>query len=133
MISMNPISAIALSGLNAATLRAQGSASNIANMRSNGALALADSPTPYTPLEVRQTPMAGGGVTANLAPSSRAAVLSYDPQAPFANADGYVASPDVDLVDDMLQLATARYSCAANLAVIHTAEDMTNAVLDMWA
>ena len=77
--------------------------------------------------------MASGGVAASLAPSSRAAVLSYDPQAHFANADGYVASPNVDLVDDMLQLATARYSFAANLAVIHTANDMTNAVLDMRA
>lgn len=130
---MNPASAIALSGLNAAMLRVQASASNIANMRSNGALAAAADPAPYTPLEVRQAPMGGGGVAATLAPSSRAAVLSYDPQAPFANADGYVASPNVDLVDDMLQLATAHYSFAANLAVIHTADDMTNAVLDMRA
>jgi len=130
---MNPISAISLSGLSAATRRVQASASNIANMRSNGALAIADGHAPYTPLEVRQAPMASGGVAASLAPSSRAAVLSYDPQAHFANADGYVASPNVDLVDDMLQLATTRYSFAANLAVIHTANDMTNAVLDVRA
>jgi flagellar basal-body rod protein FlgC len=130
---MNPISAISLSGLSAATRRVQASASNIANMRSNGALAIADGPAPYTPLEVRQAPMASGGVAASMAPSSRAAVLSYDPQAHFANADGYVASPNVDLVDDMLQLATTRYSFAANLAVIHTANDMTNAVLDVRA
>jgi flagellar basal-body rod protein FlgC len=130
---MTPISAIALSGLSAATRRVQASASNIANVRANGALAIADGPAPYAPLEVRQAPMADGGVTASLAPSSRAAVLSYDPQAPFVNADGYVASPNVDLVDDMLQLATARYSFAANLAVIRTADDMTIAVLDMRA
>ena len=133
MNGMNPVNAIALSGLNVATLRVQASANNIANMRSNGALVAAAGPAPYTPLEVQQASMAGGGVAASLAPSSRVAVLSYDPQAPFASADGLVASPNVDVVDDMMQLATARYSFAANLAVIHTADDMTNAVLDMRA
>jgi flagellar basal-body rod protein FlgC len=128
---MSPINAIALSGLNAAMLRAQASASNIANMRSTGAVAGASGPGPYAPLEVREAAMASGGVVARLAPDSRAAVLSYDPQAPFADPDGYVASPNVDLVGDMLQLATAGYGFAANLAVVHTADDMTKAVLDM--
>ena len=82
---------------------------------------------------VRSPTFRSRGVAASLAPSSRVAVLSYDPQAPFASADGLVASPNVDVVDDMMQLATARYSFAANLAVIHTADDMTNAVLDMRA
>ena len=64
MNGMNPVNAIALSGLNAATLRVQASANNIANMRSNGALVAAAGPAPYTPLEVQQASMAGGGVAA---------------------------------------------------------------------
>lgn len=128
---MNPVSAIALSGMNAATLRVRASASNIANMRSSGAVRGANGPAPYRPLDVRETPLANGGVMASLAPSSREAVLSYDPQASFANADGYVASPDVGLVGDMVQLAIAGYGFAANLAVLKTADDMTKSTLEM--
>lgn len=130
-VFMSPVSAIALSGMNAATLRLRASASNIANMRSSGAVGGANGPAPYRPLEVRDVPMASGGVMATLAPSSREAVLSYDPQASFANADGFVASPNVDLVGDMIQLATARYSFSANLAVMGTSDNMTKAVLEM--
>lgn len=130
---MNPINAIARSGINAATLRLQAAASNIANMRSRGAAQGSAGPDVYQPLDLHVTAQAGGGVTASLAPSSRAALLTYEPQAPFANADGYVATPDVDVVGEMLQLATARYGLAANLSVIHTADEMTRAVLAMRA
>lgn len=50
---MNPVSAIALSGLNAAARRVEVSASNIANQSSYGALPGADGPAAYAPLEVQ--------------------------------------------------------------------------------
>ena len=121
---MSLITPIALSGANAATLRLQASANNIANARSSGAAPGGTGPRAYTPLEVAQTSLAGGGVDATLAPSARAALLAYDPSAPFANAQGYVAAPDIDLADEMLQLITARNSFAANLQVLRTSEEM---------
>ncbi|MFT3722477.1 MAG: flagellar basal body rod C-terminal domain-containing protein [Hyphomonadaceae bacterium] len=126
---MNPVTGISLSGLNASTLRLQASANNIANVRSNGAGPVAAGQTAYTPLEVQQTSLAGGGVEAALAPSARAALLAYDPSAPFANAQGYVATPDIDLADEMVQLITARYSFAANLQVLRTSDEMQDGVL----
>lgn len=130
---MSIVSAIALSGVKAADLRLQAGASNIANVRSNGPLPDAANPTgqpaAYTPVDVQQTPLATGGVTANLAPASRDALLSYDPGAPYANANGLVATPNVDLVDEMLQLITAKYSLAANMSVIEADSEMARTAL----
>ena len=126
-----------MSGLNAATLRLQASAGNIANARSNGPLAGAANPSGqpsvYTPLGVVQTPRADGGVEASLAPASRDALLTYDPSASYANSEGMVATPDVNLVDDMIELVTARYAFAANLAVLRTDADMQDAALGLKA
>lgn len=126
---MNPVSAIALSGLNASTLRLRAAASNIANARSTGAVGAASNA--YAPVEVQQTAQAQGGVAAGLAPSSRATLLTYDPTAPDANAQGYVAMPDVDLVSETVELAMTSYAFAANLAVLRTADDMARAMLDV--
>lgn len=128
---MNPAAATALSGLNAATRRVEASASNIANLRSTGARDGETGPAVYAALEVQLAAQANGGVTATLAPSARDALLAYDPQAAFANAQGYVAAPAVDLTQDMINLAMASYDFAANLAVIRTATDMTNALLEI--
>lgn len=121
---MNPVTGIALSGLNASTLRLQASATNIANMRTSGAATGASGPPPYSPLEVQQTSLASGGVQAALSASSRNALLSYDPSAPFASVQGYVATPDIDLADEMVQLVAASYGFAANLEVLRTSDEM---------
>jgi len=128
---MSLVHAIALSGVNAATRRLEASASNIANMHANGALDDAEGPAVYAPVEVQLAAQAGGGVSAGIAPSARAALLAYDPQASFANPQGLVAAPDVDLTHDMIQLAVASYEMAANLAVIRTANDLAKAVMEM--
>ena len=127
---MSAISSIALSGLNAATLRVQAAASNLANTRSNGAVRGEAGPEPYTPLEVHQSAAANGGVTAELAQSSREPLLTYDPGAAYANAEGFVASPDIDPADEVVALAMATYSFSANLAVIRTESEMMDALLN---
>ena len=130
---MSAVAAIALSGLAAVTRRVEASASNIANQSSYGAMPGEDGPAVYAPLEVQLAAQPSGGVSATLAPSSRAALLAYDPQSSFANAKGYLATPAVDLTDEMINLAIASYDFAANLAVIRTADDMTKAVLEIRA
>src|ERR1700754_484321 len=130
---MSVVTSIALSGLNAATLRVQAAASNLANARSNGALRGEQGPAPYAPLEVHQQPAATGGVTAQLSPSAREPLLTYDPSAPYASAEGYVASPDIDPADEVVSLAMATYSFAASLAVVRTESEMMDALLDTRA
>jgi len=134
---MNPVSTVSMSGLTAATLQLKAAASNIANARSNGPLAGAANPSgqppAYTPLAVRQTPRADGGVEASLAPALREQLATYDPSAPYANAGGMVATPDVAPVDDMVALVTARYVFAANLAVLRTNAEMLDAAAGLMA
>src|ERR1700721_2176122 len=93
---MSSISTIALSGLNAAASRLQVSASNVANSQTTGAL-----------------PTAHGTVPARAA------------QASFANQDGLIPAPNVDLAQEFVGQLLASYSFAANAAVLR-ADDQNN-------
>src|ERR1700758_5197226 len=100
---MSKITTITLSGMNAATRRLGVSASNVANAMSTGALSNADGmvppgePTTYEPLEVVQTASAGGGTQTTVTTTTPSTTAVSDPQVPFANQNGLVAAPNVDL------------------------------------
>jgi flagellar basal-body rod protein FlgC len=136
---MSSISAIALSGLNAASLRLQVSASNVANAQSTGAQPNADGTVPagppqaYAPLEVVQSASAGGGVQASVTTVTPSTTSVFDPQASFANQDGLVASPNVDLAGEFVGQLLASYSYAANATVLKTNDRMTQSLLDITA
>ncbi|MCG6204674.1 flagellar basal body protein [Rhodopseudomonas sp. HC1] len=136
---MSSISSIAVSGLNAATRRLEVSASNIANQQSTGALPGPNgslppgAPQPYRPLQVNQTAVPGGGTQTSVTTTSPATVPVSDPQAPFANADGLVAAPNVDLAQEFIGQMVAKYSYAANLATLKADRDMSKALLDATA
>ncbi|MGB6349363.1 MAG: flagellar basal body rod C-terminal domain-containing protein [Pseudolabrys sp.] len=134
---MGIASTIAISGLNAASLRLQVAASNIANSRSDGPLPDAahagNFPVAYTPLRVNQTDVAGGGTNAAVTAISPATVSTFDPTAPFANSSGMVASPNVDLTSEYVQLLAARLSYAANAAVMRADAQMSAALLNITA
>jgi flagellar basal-body rod protein FlgC len=112
---MGSISTIALSGMNAAARRIEVSASNVANAASTGALANADGTLPagaaqaYAPLDVVQTASADGGTQTTVTTASPSTTAISDPQAAFANANGLVAAPNVDLSQEMIgQLIASR-------------------------
>ena len=133
---MSSISSIAVSGLNAATRRVEVSASNIANQQSTGALPSANGAVPtgapqaYRPLQVNQIDAAGGGTQTTTTQVSPGTVAVSDPQAPFANADGMVAAPNVDLAQELIGQMVAKYSYAANLASLKADDKMTKSLLD---
>ncbi|PZA10704.1 flagellar biosynthesis protein FlgC [Rhodopseudomonas palustris] len=133
---MSSISSIAVSGLKAATRRLEVSASNVANQQSTGALpdtngkVPAGAQQPYRPLQVNQTDAPTGGTQTSLGTSSPATVPVSDPQAPFANADGMVAAPNVDLAQEFIGQMVAKYSYAANLATLKADKAMTKSLLD---
>ena len=134
---MGIASTIAASGLNAASLRLQVAASNIANSLSAGPLAGAANPenfpAAYTPLRVNQTDIVGGGTSATVSAVSPPTVSTFDPTAPFADSDGFVAMPNVDFAAQMIQLLIARYSYAANAQVIRADSQMSAALLNITA
>ena len=134
---MSSVSAIALSGLSAASLRLQVSASNVANALSSGPLpgsaASGNVPDAYTPPRVDQSARADGGTSARVSNVSPTTVAAYDPSAPYANAHGLVAQPNVDLANEIVQQLTAKISFAANAQLIKADHKMTASLLDITA
>jgi flagellar basal-body rod protein FlgC len=134
---MSNISTIALSGMNAATRRLDVSASNVANVMTTGALPNADgnvpagAPQAYDPLELVQTASAGGGVQTSVTTATPSTIAVSDPQAPFANQDGLVAAPNVDLAQELVGQMLASYSFAANATVMKADNRMTETLLDV--
>jgi len=132
---MSDVFSIARSGMQAASLRLEVSARNVANVRTTGQLPPADgtspAPEPYAPQRVDQVELSGG--TAARVTASPSYTPSYDPTAPYADASGMVATPNVDLANEFIQQLTAKYEFAANAAVMRTASDMTKTLLDRTA
>ena len=133
--AMNDGLSIAASGLQAASLWLNITASNIANMNDASpapdAPAVPNAPTAYQPLTVSQSPSPDGGVSATPTPVSPASTLAYDPAQPFANLQGMVAMPNVDLASQLVDLTEAKASYRASLAVYQASSDMFKSLLDM--
>jgi flagellar basal-body rod protein FlgC len=136
---MNSILSIAISGMQAAATRLQVSANNVANALSAGALPDAQgnypdgAPRAYVPQRVDQVDVSGGGTRAIVSDVSPSHVPTYDPGAPYANADGQVASPNVDLTQEAIQQLVASYAYAANARVVTSYDQMVKSLLDMKA
>ncbi|CCE02544.1 flagellar basal body rod C-terminal domain-containing protein [Bradyrhizobium sp. STM 3809] len=134
---MSPIATIAVSGMKAASQRLEVSASNVANAMSTGALPNADgtlpagAPKAYDPLTLVQSDVAGGGTQTTISKASQGTSPSYQPTAPFANKDGLVAAPNVDLAQEMIGQLVAKYSFAANARVLKASDEMSRIVIDM--
>ena len=132
---INAIS-IALSGLGAAAKKVNAVASNIANISTAGSL---DNPqsAPYTPITTQQTTISDGrgnpaGVRSDYAPKANPFVPVYQPDSPFANSEGLVGLPNVDLAEEAVNLQIASASYKASVSVLKTQEDMTNEMLRLF-
>lgn len=137
---MSDAIATAVSGLQASSMWMDAVASNIANARDTGPVQANTPPVPapsqqtlYQPVSVAQSPLAGGGVDAHLSPVLPSYSVSYDPASPFANAQGMVAMPNVDIAEQMVNALEAVASYKANIAVIKTADKMAQDTLDLTA
>jgi flagellar basal-body rod protein FlgC len=145
------IFSIATSGLSAASLRVNVAASNIANISTTGPLPASGGsgtsagagsssiaptfPAAYVPLRVDQVSQSSGstpgGTVATVSTVSPSYTAQSDPSAPFANQDGLVAAPNVDLANEFAQLAIAKYSFIANAKVIQAYSETEDALLDI--
>ncbi len=134
-MSLNSVFSIATSGLQAASLRLQVSANNVANASSSGPLPDAANPgnypPAYVPEQVNQVALAGGGTAATVAPVSPSYTAQYNPTAPYADQNGQVAAPNVDLANEAVQQIVARYEFAANAKVLQVGSEMLKSLLDI--
>ncbi len=136
----------AASGLMAASAMLGASASNVANARTRGAVpstpptqpvssgASSGQPGVYQALTTVRTALPGSqGVATSFAPRLPSYGLEYEPDAPFANAQGMVAAPNVDPVTEAVDQIEARRSFEANLATMRAAGEMERSLLDVVA
>ncbi|MBQ4419522.1 MAG: flagellar basal body rod protein FlgC, partial [Synergistaceae bacterium] len=66
-----------------------------------------------------------------IAEDNAAPRMTYQPDHPDANADGYVAYPNVNLVREMTDMLVASRAYEANLSVVTTGRDMWNNALEV--
>jgi flagellar basal-body rod protein FlgC len=129
-----PVFNIALSGMQAAELRAQAAAENIANSSTVGSLPDAvgarQSRQAYQPVSVVQSSNVDGGVSAELVNKEPAYIEEYNPGSPFADARGVVAAPNVDLAEEAANLMSAKLQFAANAMVMRAASEMARDLFD---
>jgi flagellar basal-body rod protein FlgC len=122
----------AITGLFAAGKRVEASANNIANAQSEGSL---DPNSPNQPYQAQTTVQKAvgesGGVAAYNIPKNPSVVGVYDPNSPFADANGNIGVPNVDLAEEAVNLKLAEISYKANLATIKTASEMSDALLNI--
>ncbi len=57
--------------------------------------------------------------------------LVYEPSHPDANADGYVAYPDINVVEEMAALMTAQRGYEANVTTVDSIKQMYNKALEI--
>lgn len=57
--------------------------------------------------------------------------MVYDPQHPYADAEGYIRTPDIDMASQMAQLMMAQRGYQANLAVVDRARDAYSAAINV--
>ena len=57
--------------------------------------------------------------------------MKYMPEPPAANAEGYVAMPNVNPLVEMMDMKEAQRSYDANMSMMQTARDMNSKILDV--
>lgn len=119
---------IAGSAMTAQSMRLNVVASNMAN---------ADSVTgsdgqPYRAKQVifQAQPLGGVNVTRVIDDPSPMKIV-YDPQNPYADAQGYVTMPNVDVVEEMTNMISASRSYQANVEMMNTAKTLLQRTLTL--
>jgi flagellar basal-body rod protein FlgC len=124
---------IAASALTAQSMRLNAVASNLANAES----AHSSTGEGYKAKQVyfqavpmsQATPWAQGVQMTKVVEDTSPARLVYDPKHPLADGKGYVAYPNVDVVEEMVNMISSSRSYQTNTEVMATAKDLMSRTL----
>jgi flagellar basal-body rod protein FlgC len=61
----------------------------------------------------------------------KAPLLKYEPDSPDANEEGYVAYPNINLMEEMTNMIQATRSYEANVSALQSAKDMAMSSLEI--
>ncbi len=124
---------ISASAMQAQSMRLNAVASNLANAEST----TSSNGQPYRAKQVvfQATPVGPeGGVgvkVAQVVEDQAPPKLVYDPRNPMADANGYVAMPNVDVVEEMTNMLSASRSYQTNADVMNTAKTLMQRTLQL--
>lgn len=131
-MSMFNVFNISGSALHAQTQRFNVVASNMANADS----AVDSFGNPYIAKQVyfetvpmKETGAYGVRVSHVLEDTYTPMQMKYDPKHPMANEDGYVQMPNVNVVDEMVNMISTSRSYQSNIEVMNTAKQLVMKVL----
>lgn len=127
-MSLHNVFKISSSAMTAQSMRLNAVASNLANADS---IVSADG-RPYRAKQVvfEATPMGGAGEMSKgvrvreVVESTAPARMTYDPKNPAADEKGYVAFPNVNVVEEMTNMISASRSYQTNVEVMNTAKTL---------
>jgi len=124
------IFAIAGSALTAQSARLNAVASNLANADS----VVGSDGQPYRAKQVvfAATPVEGGGIgvrVTQVVDSAAPARMQYDPANPAADEKGYVTLPNVNVVEEMVNMISASRAYQTNAEVMNTARTLMSKTL----
>jgi len=119
---------VSSSAMNAQSMRLNTVASNLANADS----IISSDGRPYRAKQVvfEATPMGGNGEMSQgvrvreIVDSAAPHRMVYDPKNPAADEKGYVAFPNVDVVEEMTNMISASRSYQTNVEVMNTAKTL---------
>jgi flagellar basal-body rod protein FlgC len=125
---MSNVFYIASSALTAESMRLNAVASNLANADSahsstGGGYKAKQVIFQSTPVD-SSTPWAQGVRMTQVVEDSRPDRMVYEPHNPLADAKGYVAYPNVDVVEEMVNMISASRAYQTNVEVMSTAKDL---------
>ena len=127
-MGMNDVFRISSSALAAQSQRLNTTASNLANAESvagpDGQVYKAKQVVfQVDPLGANRPESAGVSV-ARVSEDNSAPRKTFDPKHPMADADGYVSMPNVNVVDEMVNMISASRSYQTNVEVMNTAKTL---------
>lgn len=134
---------IAGSGMSAQTVRLNTTASNLANADSVSSDPSAAYKARHPVFKAVQSAISGQSANqlgsqasssvkvTGIAQSQAAAQGRYEPGNPLANADGYVYSSNVNVVEEMADMISASRSYQNNVEVMNTSKDLMLATLKL--
>lgn len=128
---------IAGSGMAAQSVRLNTVASNLANADSVSGTAEGAYKARHPVFEAVRSQLAGGGDTAaavrvrGVVEDQRAPEARYQPGNPLANEQGYVYAPNVNTVEEMVDMISASRAYQNNVEVMNTSKELLLATLRM--
>ena len=125
--SMFGIFDIAGSAMGAEAVRLNVTASNLSNaevMAGSAEDAYRTRHPMFATIMQQHSPAAGGVRVTDIMQSRAPAIMRYAPDNPLANDEGYVFMPNVNVVEEMVNMMSASRSYQNNVEVLNTSKDM---------